>query len=165
MAWVTKTVRHNYRFYTGPAGAVGAALGTPVAGGVDFSLNVEIETDQECKIRTYKTIPIAIAGVGVRVLGPPALQELKTFTDKKGCEDSQGRKDYWDKLVIDATWRIESTVPIPLWTPFTGFITIPNPFVSGKDIQLESEIYPDGTGEPSKRLQCWVDGVHQYSHT
>ncbi len=166
MAWVTAVVDLPFTFAAGPAGAVGKALGTSTVGAVTFDLKVEVEMDQECQIRSWTPMPTAIAGHSMRVTGPPAITQLRSQSDRKGCVDSNRKKNSCDKLEVTATWVVETvSLSLPVWTPWGGFSTLQVTSPTQTTVQLIMTVWPYGQGKPSKRVRALVDGALQFDHT
>jgi hypothetical protein len=166
MAWVTAMVELPFAYSAGPAGAVGKALGTSAVGGVTFDLKVEVEVDQECKIRSWTPMPVATPGYSMRVTGAPAITALRSQFDKQGCADSNGKRNSCDKLEVTATWVIETiSLSLPMWTPWGGVSTVALTSPTQTTVELILTIFPYGQGKPAKRVRALVDGVLQFDHT
>jgi hypothetical protein len=131
----------SFSYRTGPAGAVGAALGTHALGGIDFKVQVKIWTNHECKFdhsQPVLVLPSFKAGTGIKVASFQQLPVQWGHEAKKGCLDTYGDKDNWDTATVEAIWIVEDVIPLPVYTPF-GFVTLPNPFTGQSTIHLVFE--------------------------
>ena len=167
VTWYLEETEMQFNYRQGPVGAVGAAAGIGKHVGIDLLIKVKVWTNHECHIlRVEDVSPYFIAGVGLKVDSVTSPTWDISPEPKSGCIDSQGDKDFWDRLKVSVSWILEDTIPLPLWNPFQGgIVAVPNPFSGQATITLKFKVYPNGENQ---KLRTWeevdVDGQTKYSH-